>query len=83
MMSPRKMPQRSIGLKWIGWLVTVTAVTFAPAAQATALDLFYERTVMSVADHRCNLFAPPVTVALMQHACKRGARPCAQASIRT
>jgi len=64
MMSPRKMPQRSIGLKWVGWLVSAAAVTIAPTAQAAALDLFYERTVMSVADHRCNLFAPTVTVAL-------------------
>ena len=64
MMSPRKMPQRSIGPKWIGWLATTAAITIASAAQATALDLFYERTVMSVADHRCNLFSPPVSVAL-------------------
>jgi hypothetical protein len=64
MMGPRKMPLRSIGQGWIGWLVTAATLTMAPAAQATALDLFYERTVMSVADHRCNLFAPKVTVAL-------------------
>jgi hypothetical protein len=43
-------------------------------AHAQALDLFYERTVMTAADQRCVLFAPDVSAALAASAAQaRGA----------
>ncbi len=50
-------------LRWMGLLSAV--LTAAPGlAQAQALNLFYERTVMIAADGRCGLFAPDVAAAL-------------------
>ena len=41
------------------------ALAAAPgAAHARALDLVYERTVMTTADQRCSLFAPEISAAL-------------------
>lgn len=53
----------------------VAAVVAAPGlANARPTDLFYERTVMSAADARCDLFAPEVGAALAASAAQaRGA----------
>jgi hypothetical protein len=53
----------------------VAAMVVAPGyAQAQPADLFYERTVMSAADDRCDLFAPEVGAALAASAAQaRGA----------
>jgi hypothetical protein len=54
------------------WVATIVA---APGfAQAQPGDLFYERTVMSVADARCDLFTPELGAALAASAAQaRGA----------
>lgn len=54
------------------WVATIVA---APGfAQAQPADLFYERTVMSVADARCDLFSPELGAALAASAAQaRGA----------
>ncbi len=45
--------------------IALAAPLAAPVvAQAAAIDLFYERTVMTAADARCGLFAPPLGSAL-------------------
>jgi hypothetical protein len=49
--------------RWMGLLGAAVAV--APGfARAQPLDLFYERTVMSAAGERCDLFTPQVAKAL-------------------
>jgi hypothetical protein len=48
-----------MGLVAAGGLLAAPGVSVAAAA-----DLFYERTVMTAADARCGLFAPPVGAAL-------------------
>ena len=55
--------------------VWVAALAVAPGiAQAQPADLFYERTVMSAADARCDLFTPEVGAALAASAAQaRGA----------
>jgi hypothetical protein len=47
-------------------LILGACLTAAPslASAAASLDLFYERTVMTVADQRCGLFEPGVRTAL-------------------
>ena len=59
--------------RWMGFWVA--AVVAAPGlANARPTDLFYERTVMSAADARCDLFAPEVGAALAASAAQaRGA----------
>jgi hypothetical protein len=51
---------------WALCLVCVIAVVTTKPAHAAngALDLLYERTVMTAADGRCRLFSPPVAAAL-------------------
>lgn len=51
---------------WSVGLVCVALVVTAKPAHAAggALDLLYERTVMSAADKRCALFTPPIRAAL-------------------
>ncbi|MDB5467029.1 MAG: hypothetical protein JWQ46_1791 [Phenylobacterium sp.] len=49
--------------RWMG-LLGAALVASPGIAHAQALDLFYERTVMSVADERCRLFTPDVAAAL-------------------
>ena len=59
--------------RWMGFLATtmIVAPGFANAAPA---DLFYERTVMTAAQERCDLFAPDVAAALASAAAQaRGA----------
>jgi len=58
---------------WMGFVIAALAV--APGlAHAQPVDLFYERTVMSAADARCDLFAPEVGSALAAAAAQaRGA----------
>lgn len=53
-------------LWWAISLVCVAAVVTARPAHAAggALDLLYERTVMTAADSRCQLFSPPIGAAL-------------------
>jgi hypothetical protein len=54
--------RRKAGLAATGAILAGLA---APAAaRAAPLDVFYERTVMTAADARCRLFAPPVGAAL-------------------
>lgn len=48
----------------ISLLLAAAAVLVPGAASAGAMDLLYERTVMSAADDRCGLFAPEVAAAL-------------------
>jgi hypothetical protein len=56
------------GLALTAWLAPQAA------AAAGALDLYYERALMSAADARCNLFEPPVSAALEASAAQaRGA----------
>lgn len=48
-----------------GWIVGASALALATSATAgSALDLLYERTVMTAADARCRLFEPAVGAAL-------------------
>ena len=51
---------------WTVGLVCVALVATSKHAHAAggALDLLYERTVMSAADQRCALFTPPIKAAL-------------------
>ena len=55
--------------------IAAAALVVAPGlAQAQPVDLFYERTVMTAADQRCDLFAPEVAAALASAAAQaRGA----------
>lgn len=51
--------------KAMGWIIGASVLALASAAAAgTALDLLYERTVMTAADDRCRLFEPAVGAAL-------------------
>ena len=58
-------PRSGAAHRWRG-LVLGAAVFAMPslAAAGSALDLFYERSVMAAADRRCDLFEPGVTTAL-------------------
>lgn len=58
-------PRHGAAHRWRG-LVLGAAVLAMPciAAAGSALDLFYERSVMIAADRRCDLFDPGVTTAL-------------------
>lgn len=59
-------PRRTAQLAGCGWVGLTLAVTLVAPGVATAgaVDLFYERTVMTVADSRCGLFEGPVGAAL-------------------
>lgn len=59
--------------KW--WVAGLLAAIAAPSiALAQPADLFFERTVMTAADGRCDLFTPPVSAALAAGAAQaRGA----------
>ncbi len=51
--------------RWTGWIAGVGVLALATSAlAASALDLLYERTVMTAADARCRLFEPAVGAAL-------------------
>jgi hypothetical protein len=52
-------------LRWMG-LILGACLAAAPslASAAASLDLYYERTVMTLADQRCGLFEPGVRTAL-------------------
>lgn len=51
--------------QWAGWAAAAGVLALATSAFAgTALDLLYERTVMTTADARCRLFEPAVGAAL-------------------
>jgi len=64
MTSPRGRPGGSAG-GWTGVFATAALLAVAtPALAASASDLFYERTVMAVAGHRCGLFDATVGGAL-------------------
>jgi hypothetical protein len=64
MTSTRKTALSSTDRWWIGFLFG-TAVFAAPVlACASPVDLFYERTVMTAADQRCDLFQPQLSAAL-------------------
>lgn len=50
--------------RWIGIGIAASLLAAPGLSSAQALDLFYERTVMSVADARCGLFEPQIGAAL-------------------
>ena len=50
--------------RWIGRALAACVVAAPAMAGATSLDLYYERTVMRVADARCGLFPASVGAAL-------------------
>lgn len=62
--------------RWMGVGLAASVLASPGLANAQALDLFYERTVMSVADARCGLFEPNIGSALM--AARAQARGAAQ-----
>ena len=49
---------------WTSWITLALALTAPGLAQATTMDILYERTVMTAANSRCALFEPPVAAAL-------------------
>jgi len=58
-------PRRNTGRPATGATLAGLLALAAPAcALAAPLDVLYERTVMTAADARCRLFAPPVAAAL-------------------
>ncbi len=61
MTSPRTQPHTPSRRLW---LAAVLCVAPCAASAGTALDLFYERSVMTAADLRCDLFDPGVSTAL-------------------
>lgn len=63
-MTSTRRTARRVVCGWMG-LVAAGGLLAAPGVSAAAAaDLFYERTVMTAADARCGLFAPPVGAAL-------------------
>jgi len=65
MTSPRRRARASAG-RWMGWVLGASVLVAGSSALAasSAVDLFYERTLMSTADARCRLFEPTVGAAL-------------------
>ena len=58
-------PRSGAAQRWQGLVLgAIVIATPCIAAAGSALDLFYERTVMAAADKRCDLFDPGVTTAL-------------------
>lgn len=58
----------------LGFAGAAAAIAFPAAALAQPVDLFFERTVMTAADSRCDLFTPAVSSALAAGAAQaRGA----------
>lgn len=58
-------PPSGAARRWVGGLLAATLVAAPLCAQAaSAMDLFYERSVMTAADARCDLFEPGVSAAL-------------------
>ncbi|HEX4198229.1 MAG TPA: hypothetical protein VHZ26_12380 [Caulobacteraceae bacterium] len=49
---------------WLGALAALGGLVAPALAQATAVDAFYERAVMTAADQRCRLFSPELGSAL-------------------
>ncbi|HEY3814970.1 MAG TPA: hypothetical protein VGL66_17260 [Caulobacteraceae bacterium] len=47
-----------------GAIALITALAPVAAQAASAMDLYYERELMTVADNRCRLFAPQIGAAL-------------------
>ena len=64
MTRPRRTAQLA-GCGWVGLTLAATIVAAPGVATAGAVDLFYERTVMTAADSRCGLFDAPVGAALV------------------
>ncbi|MFN3511441.1 MAG: hypothetical protein ACK41C_00205 [Phenylobacterium sp.] len=62
-MTSQRRPARP-ACRWAGVFAGAALAALPAAAAAQALDLFYERTVMSAADARCGLFEPGVRDAL-------------------
>lgn len=63
MTRPRRIAQLA-GCGWVGLTLAATIVAAPGVATAGAVDLFYERTVMTAADSRCSLFDAPTGAAL-------------------
>ena len=82
MTSLRSQLRDRVGWWMIGGACVVVLAATKPAHAAGALDLLYERTVMTAADGRCRLFSPPISAALNASriqargaALRAGARP--------
>lgn len=63
MTSTQATARRPIG-RWAAGIAVVAAVSAPGLASAKAVDLLYERTVMTAANSRCGLFQPAVAAAL-------------------
>ena len=63
MTSPRASARAAAG-RWTGVTVAAVAIATATPVLAGAVDLLYERTLMTAANARCRLFQPAVGAAL-------------------
>ena len=66
---------RARGAMWTAAILVLASAAAPAAATASALDLYYQRAVMSAADGRCRLFTPDIASAL--NAAKAQARGAA------
>jgi hypothetical protein len=60
----RRLTSKTARKSVVGALALVAALVPVAAAAAPAIDLYYERELMTVADNRCRLFAPQIGAAL-------------------
>ncbi len=60
----RRLTSKTARKNLLGSLALVAALVPVAAAAAPAIDLYYERELMTVADNRCRLFAPQIGAAL-------------------
>ena len=63
-MTSTRRTARRVVCGWMGLAVAGGMLATPGVSTAAAVDLFYERTVMSAADARCRLFEPQVGAAL-------------------
>lgn len=74
MKSPRRSAKGSASGGWLGLGVAAAWLLAPVIANASVVDTFYERAVMTAADQRCRLFTPEVSSALAAGAAQaRGA----------
>jgi hypothetical protein len=64
MMSTRRSAKSSASGGWLGLGVSAAIALMPLCANASVVDTFYERAVMTAADERCRLFSPEVSSAL-------------------
>jgi len=63
-MTTPQAPARRAALRRTSWMIAAAVLAGPGLARAGALDVLYERTVMTEANVRCDLFAAPVAAAL-------------------